>query len=133
MWEAYGMKNKDFLWAGTVFMGGIAGQQDGPCGAVSGGALVLGLKNSLAKKGKDEAKKAREDAYKDAEEFVKSFRDRFGSITCFGLLGVDFNDEAAMKKAKEEGIFDGKCTEHVKFAIEKLYEIEEKHNRSDGK
>lgn len=114
-------------------MGGIAGQQDGPCGAVSGGALVLGLRNSLSTKDKDEEKKAREDTYKDTEEFVKSFREKFGSITCIGLLGIDFTDEDAMKKAKDEGIFEGKCTEHVKFAIEKLYEIEEKHNRSDGK
>jgi C_GCAxxG_C_C family probable redox protein len=133
MCEAYGLKNKDLLWAGAVFMGGIAGQQQAPCGAISGAAIALGLRHRCSLKDKDKVEKARKAAYDEAAEYVSSFQKRFGSITCIGLLGVDFNDEAAMKKARETGLFDGKCEKHVEFAIEKLYELEDKRNRSAGK
>ena len=126
MWEAYGMKNKDFLWAGTAFRGGIAGQQQGPCGAVSAAALALGLRHRRSAADKEKAEKAREAACKDAEELVKSFEEKFGSITCYGLLGVDFRDEAAAKKARDEGLFEKKCPNYVQYVIEKLYELENK-------
>jgi len=45
MQEAYGIKNKDLLWAATVFRGGIAGNQQAPCGAVSASALALGFRH----------------------------------------------------------------------------------------
>jgi C_GCAxxG_C_C family probable redox protein len=127
------MKNKDFLWAGTVFRGGIAGQQQAPCGAVSAAVLALGLKYRRSTKDKEKAEKARKAAYDEAAEYVKDFQKRFGAITCIGLLGVDFNDDVAMKRARETGLFEGKCERHVEFAIEKIYEIEDKRNRSAGK
>ena len=129
MWEAYGLKNKDLLWAGTVFRGGIAGQQQAPCGAVSASALALGLHYRRSTADKEKAEQARNAACADAAELVKSFEDKFGSITCIGLLGVDLSSEAALKQASESGLFERKCYPNVQFAIEKLYEIEEKHNR----
>jgi C_GCAxxG_C_C family probable redox protein len=133
MWEAYGLKNKDFLWAGTVFRGGIAGQQQAPCGAVSAAALALGLKYRRSTSDRDKAEKARNAACEDAAELVKSFREEYGSITCEGLLGVDLSNKEAAEQARESGIFEKKCSQQVQFAIEKLYAIEEKHNRSAGK
>jgi C_GCAxxG_C_C family probable redox protein len=129
MCEAYGLKNEEALWAGTVFRGGIAGQQQAPCGAVSGAAIALGLRHRCSQKDKEKVEKARQAACDEAEEYVKSFQEKFGTITCIGLLGVNFSDEAAVKRARETGLFNGKCEKHVEYAIEKLYEIEEKRNR----
>jgi C_GCAxxG_C_C family probable redox protein len=126
MWETYGMENEDSLWAGTVFRGGFAGQQQAPCGAVSGSAVALGLHHRCSTADNEKAEKARQAACDDAVELVKSFEKKFGSITCIGLLGIEFTDESAMKQAKESGHFDNKCPEYVKYAIEKLYEIESK-------
>ncbi len=126
MWEAYGLKNEDLLWAGTAFRGGIAGQQQAPCGAVSGAALALGLRHRRSTKDWQKAEKARQAACDEAAAYVKKFEKKFGSITCIGLLGVDFNDKAAMKRATDSGINEGKCERHVEFAIEELYKIEEK-------
>ncbi|OGO00656.1 MAG: hypothetical protein A2Y58_05180 [Chloroflexi bacterium RBG_13_51_52] len=126
MWEAYGLKNRDFLWAGTTFRGGIAGQQQAPCGAVSASALALGFRHRRSTADKEKAEKARSAAYEDAAELVKSFEEKFGAITCIGLLGVDFRDEEAMKQAKESKILEKKCHAQVQFAIEKLYEIEKR-------
>lgn len=127
MWEAYGLENEDFLWAGTAFHGGIAGQQQAPCGAVSAAAIALGLRHRCSPGDKEKAGRARKAASDDAAELVKSFAEKFGDITCLGLLGVDLSDEAAAKKAIEAGLFK-KCDDYVQFVIEKLYELEEKRS-----
>jgi C_GCAxxG_C_C family probable redox protein len=126
MWEAYGLKYEDFLWAATAFMGGIAGQQDAPCGAVSGAAIALGLGHRVSGNDKAKAEQARQKIRAEVSEYLNSFRNKFGSITCRGVLGVDLSDEEGMKKAREAGLFRDKCPLFVQFAIEKLYEIESK-------
>jgi len=128
MWEAYGLKNEDFLWAGTAFRGGIAGQQQATCGAVTAGALALGLRHRRPLADKEKAEQARNAANEDAADLVKSFIQKFGAVTCIGLTGVDFSDEAALKKARESGLFEEKCPKQVQFVIEKLYELEDKRN-----
>jgi len=127
MWEAYGLENEDFLWAGTVFQGGIAGQQQAPCGAVSAAAIALGLRHRCSPDDKGKAGQARKAANDDAAELVKSFAEKFGDIMCLGLLGVDLSDEAAAKQAIESGLFK-KCDNYVQFVVEKLYELEEKRS-----
>jgi C_GCAxxG_C_C family probable redox protein len=126
MWEAYGLKNEDFLWAGTAFRGGIAGQQQATCGAVAAAALALGLRHRCSLADKEKAEQARKATNDDAAELVKSFIQRFGAVTCIGLTGVDFSDEKATKRAIDSGLL--KCDQQVQFVIEKLYELEDKRN-----
>ncbi len=126
MMEAYGLKDEDLLWAGTAFRGGIAGQQQCPCGSVSASTIALGFRYRCSAKDRGKAEKAREAASKDAAELVMSFQEKFGAVTCIGLLGVDFTNEEAMKKAIERDLFKDKCHNYVQFAIEKLYELESK-------
>jgi C_GCAxxG_C_C family probable redox protein len=128
MWEAYGLGNKDFLWAGAGFHGGIAGQQQAPCGAVSAGVIALGFRHRTESDDPDVIEAARKAANDDAAELVKSFNEKFGDITCRGLLGFDFSDEAAAKKAIDGGVFEQKCPRYVEFIIEKLYEMDAKHD-----
>ena len=130
MWETYELKNEDFLWAGTAFHGGISGQQQAPCGAVSAAAIALGLRHRCSAADKKKAERARNAASEEAAELVKSFQEKFGSITCYGLLGVEFTNEEAIKKAAEAGIFEQKCPKQIQYVIEKLYEIEKKRTRS---
>ena len=127
MWEAYGLGNEDILWAGTAFQAGIAGEQQAPCGAVSAAAMVLGLKSRCSPDDKDKVRQAQQAANDDAAEVVKSFRKELGDITCLALMGVDLSDEAVMKQAIESGLFK-KCDNHVRFVVEKLYELEEKRS-----
>ena len=46
MWETYELGNEDLLWSCIAFNGGIGGQQQAPCGAVSAAAVCLGLRHS---------------------------------------------------------------------------------------
>jgi C_GCAxxG_C_C family probable redox protein len=126
MWEAYGLKNEDFLWAGVAFRGGIAGQQQATCGAVSAAALALGLRHRRSLADKEKAEKARNAANEEAGELIRSFIHEFGAVNCFELIGVDFSDEEARKRARESGLFEQKCHKQIQFVIEKLYELDEK-------
>jgi C_GCAxxG_C_C family probable redox protein len=90
MWEAHELGNEDMLWAGIAFNGGIAGQQCAPCGAVSASAVCLGLLHRCSLADKQKAKQSRLDARQDASELVKDFTEKFGTIVCRDLIGLDF-------------------------------------------
>ncbi|OGO30348.1 MAG: hypothetical protein A2Z29_09825 [Chloroflexi bacterium RBG_16_56_11] len=125
MWEAYGLKNQDLLWASQAFQGGIAGQQSATCGAVASAAVCLGLRHRYPSSG-EKAEKERQAVYKEAKKLVGDFIEKYGAVTCIGLLGIDLSDEEARKKARDEGLFERKCQQYLLFVIDKLYGLEER-------
>ncbi len=126
MWEAYGLENEDLLWAGTTFFGGIAGYQKAPCGAVSASAVCLGLRHRCNLADKEKANQAKRDAGSKTGELVRSFAEKFGTIICQDLLGVDFSDPQAARHFFESGMGEEKCHRYVQFVVEKLYELDGK-------
>jgi C_GCAxxG_C_C family probable redox protein len=130
MAEAYGFDNPDFLWAAMAFRGGLAGIQTGPCGAVSAGAVCLGLRHRCPPGDRERAE--REDAAmeKETQEFVNSFREKFGAIDCLTLTGVDLSRPGALEAARGSDLFTRICLGYVKYAVTKLYEIEARRNQS---
>ncbi len=125
MWEAYDLGNEDFLWAGIPFMGGIGGEQQAPCGAVSASAVSLGLRHRCSLADKEKVKQARNAARQDAGKLVRDFTKQFGDITCRGLLGIDFSKPGEYQKFLESGVGKDKCEKYVQYVIEKLYEFED--------
>lgn len=126
MWESYELGNEDLLWSGIAFTGGIGGQQQAPCGAISAGAVCLGLRHRCSPEDKQKAKQARLNARQDASELVKSFIQRFGTIICLDLIGIDFSKPGGYQQFQESGIWKEKCDHYVQFVIEKLYELDER-------
>ncbi len=124
MWETYELGNEDVLWAGTAFNGGIGGQQQAPCGAISASAVCLGLRYRCSPADKERAQRARLDARQDASELVKSFSEKYGTIICLDLLGLDFSNPEEYRQFRESGISREKCDKYVEFVIEKLYELD---------
>ncbi len=124
MWQAYGMQNEDFLWAGIPFLSGISGQQQAPCGAVSAAAVALGLRHRCSLDDKRAAKQARESIRRSASHMVQAFQRKFGEITCRGLLNIDFSKEGEYKRFRESGVWKEKCEHYVQFVIEQLYDLE---------
>ena len=120
------MDNEDLLWSCVAFNGGIAEQQQAPCGAISASAVCLGLRYSCPSGERERAKQARNDARRDAGELIKDFTEKFGTITCRELLGFDFSDTEARKRALDSGTWSQKCDSYVQFVIEKLYELDER-------
>jgi hypothetical protein len=123
MWESEGLGNQDNLWSSINFYGGIAGEQEAPCGVVSSATVCLGLRYRCPIEDKERAKQARINARRDASEFVQGFKEKFGDITCLGLLGVSFSDAEAYRKLRESGAQQGKCDSYLMYTIEKLYEL----------
>lgn len=124
MWQAYGLRNEEFLWAGIPFMSGISGQQQAPCGAVSAAAVALGLRHRCPLDDKRAAKQAREAVRRSASHMVQAFSSKFGDITCRGLLNIDFSQTGEYKRFRESGIWKEKCERYVQFVIEQLYDLE---------
>ena len=125
MWEAYELGNEDFLWAGITFFGGISRDQEAPCGAVTGGAVALGLKHRCALADKEKAKRARTDAREDAGQMVEGFKKRFGGMSCMGLIGIDFSEPGGYQKFQESGVWKDKCYKYIEYVVEKLYELDD--------
>ena len=126
MWEAYPLGDEDLLWAGIAFMGGIGGQQQAPCGAVSASEVCLGLRHRCSLADKDKAEQARLRVRQDASEVVRTFTERFDTIICHDLLGFDFSDAEAARRFRESGLWKEKCDNYVQFTIEKLYELDDR-------
>lgn len=119
------MDNEDFLWAGIPFMGGIAGYQMAPCGAVSASAVTLGLRHRASLSDREGSKNARNASRHYAGKLVRDFNKEFGDITCRGLLGLDFDKPGAYQKFRESGIWKEKCNRYIEYIVEQLYKFEE--------
>lgn len=138
MWDAYGLDNEDFLWSGIAFMGGIAGQQEAPCGTLSASAVCLGLRHRCPLSDKEKARQSRGLIRYKASRLVREFKAAFGNITCAALIGIDFSKPGAYQEFHESGIWKDRCNRYVAFVIDKLYELEDSEGegtdrRSDEK
>ena len=78
--------DKATLFRAMESFGGGMGTGDGVCGALSGGLLIAGLKNSS---GNLDSPKTKASTMKISKAMLTSFRDKCGSIICRELKGVD--------------------------------------------
>ena len=124
MWETTDLGSEDLLWAATNFVGGIASQREGVCGALSGASIFLGLYHRVPLSNKAQADKARNSAREKARELVLSFAREHGNIICGKLTGIDFYDTAALQRFRDSGEWMRKCVGYVQYVIKKLYELE---------
>ena len=123
MWESEGLGREDVLWAPSAFNGGIARQQEAPCGALSSGTVCLGLRHRTDGADKDRANEARNAARSDAHQLVDDFRNEFGAITCTDLIGVDLSDPEGRRRFAGDGIAQRQCMGYVKYIIARLYQM----------
>ncbi len=116
----YGISKDLSLRLAGPFGAGIARRQE-TCGAVTGAIMALGLKYGKGENGNDEDKKR---AFDKAKQFVAEFEAKFGSISCLKLLDGNLmdTDEGATAIAAEN-MFETRCANYVKFAVEKAEEI----------
>ena len=77
---------KEFLFKATEGFGAGMGTSDGVCGALTGGLLIAGLKNSTGNLVTPKSKAA---TMKISKAMMNSFREKCGAIICRELKGVD--------------------------------------------
>ena len=110
-----GMSEDDCLKIATAFGAGM-GKQQHVCGAVTGALMVLSLKFGKAL---NDPEVNKENTYNKAEEFLKTFESKNGSIHCKQLLqGLDMNNERDLIKIHELGLFETACISYIKQAVD---------------
>ncbi|MGE4496545.1 MAG: C-GCAxxG-C-C family protein [Deferribacterales bacterium] len=114
----FGLDEKTALMLGTPFGGGVGGRGE-TCGAVSGAYMVIGLRHGRSELNDSGAK---EKVYSLMEEFRGRFSERFGTLCCSELVGVDMSDHLMRTKAREDGKLE-RCKEFVGYAAEILEDI----------
>lgn len=114
--KLFGLNHEVALKIAQAFGGGMA-RMGKTCGAVTGAFMVIGLKHGKVQAEDEEAK---EKTYDIVREFVKRFKSLHDSIMCKDLLGYDLNIPEEWEEAEEKQIFETRCPEFVKDAVEIL-------------
>lgn len=106
--------------------GGGMGRQGMTCGAVTGALMVLGLDAGRVDPDDEEARERNDDLVQD---FFARFQDKYKTLNCNELTGVQMSCPDARAQAKEDGSFERVCPGVVGFAadlVTELLEIEKK-------
>lgn len=114
--EVLGIEHERIPAMATAFGGGIA-RRGYTCGAVSGAALAVGLMLGRMNPSED-----RGPSYGTMGRFIDEFVERFGTVMCKDISGVDFLTEEGQKKYKEYAHSE-KCCPAVRFAARRMCEL----------
>jgi len=110
--------------------GGGMGRLREVCGAVSGMFIVAGLKYGYADP-KD--RKAKAEHYKLIQELAKEFENKYGSIVCRRLLGLEEKKDSHVPSERTQQYYEKRpCSQYVAFAAElaeKMISSKEPPNR----
>ena len=108
--EEYNLDIQTLHRLAAAFGGGM-GHTKGICGALSGGLMVLGLKNN-----RDHFDK--EKTYARTRDLMDEFIRRNGSRDCEELIGVDLMTEAGKTRFKEDNIKQKVCEKCIADVID---------------
>ena len=100
--------------------GGGMGRMQQTCGAVTGAFMVIGFLRGKYKDGDDEANEITNHLI---QKFSHKFAETHGSINCKALINYDLNTEEGMEQANKADVFNKKCSNFVKLAVDLLEEI----------
>lgn len=120
MFEHWKGKNELIPKIATAFGAGI-GRCGSVCGALSGGVMAIGIKYGTNEPSLEKRLKA----YELAQRFYKQFEKQHGSVLCRELIGYDLSNPEELEKAKQAKVFEEKCVNFVRKAVENLVEVTE--------
>ncbi|MFQ6060735.1 MAG: C-GCAxxG-C-C family protein [Thermoplasmata archaeon] len=111
----------DYKWASNIatpFGGGLGGKGS-ICGCLAGGMIGIGY---LYGRTDAEDKEKKTLAYEKAKLFYERFMDKFGTVSCRELCGMDLSTEEGREQFEKENI-RGKCAEYVRESGNMLADI----------
>lgn len=118
--EELGLTPDQTLKIASPFGAGIAYTQE-TCGAVSGALMAIGLRYGQGEHGTQDDKQM---AYDLAVSFMTEFRKKHGSIKCRELLqNLDMSNPEELEEIRRRDLFNLRCTNQVKDAVELLEKI----------
>ncbi|MCX5840788.1 MAG: C-GCAxxG-C-C family protein [Deltaproteobacteria bacterium] len=101
--EPYGIDPGKARLLGRTLAAGVARQGE-TCGYVTAALLIL----AHAQDDKNEAE-ARKKTHPVVMEFIRHFKERYGTTMCKELLGADMSAEEGLKKVMEEKLLAKRC------------------------
>ncbi|MHB0979835.1 MAG: C-GCAxxG-C-C family protein [Thermoleophilia bacterium] len=101
-----------YLGGGMVRMGQV-------CGALSGAAVTLGMRDRLAAQEQLKNSAATFDAL---QQLFRGFESELGAVTCKELLGCDISSPEGFREAKRCHALS-RCPEYVAWVCDRLNEI----------
>lgn len=116
--EDYGLDRETALKAVCGFGGGFRSGEI--CGAVSGAVAVIGLKYGQHDAGDKDSKRI---CYARTKEFIKSFKEKNGSVVCREILKCDISTKEGSEQARSGNLFGTTCSNMVKSAVSLLEEL----------
>lgn len=116
--ELVDLEEEQIYRVASAFGGGM--QMGEVCGCVTGALMAIGLKY-----GSDDPtdEVARNLVSQHAEAYVKAFREKFGTILCRELLGIEEYSAEAKAEARKAGKIEQVCPVLIAFGKEKLAEL----------
>ncbi|MBN2875915.1 MAG: C_GCAxxG_C_C family protein [Spirochaetales bacterium] len=103
----------------STCMGAGLGRKQLVCGAITGGAMVLG---AVFGNSSGEDVEAKERAYAIVNEFISQLEAEFGSSDCATLLGVDLQTPTGRQEMKSRGLDESVCDAIIKRSVELVAE-----------
>jgi len=106
---------------GSGFGGGI-GLCGCVCGSLTGSIMAVGIKYGSNEAGEEKNLVA----YAKANALYHMFEKQHGSVLCRELVKYDLSKPEELAKARQAKVFEKKCVNFVKTAVEDFLEIENK-------
>lgn len=114
--ESFGLDPVTAHKLSAGFGAGIARRQM-LCGAFSGGAMVLGLKEGSSV---PEEREKKELLYTQVNDFFDAMQQEVGGLLCSDLLGVDLNTPQGKQDFEQRQLKEKVCNKCVAAAIQYL-------------
>jgi C_GCAxxG_C_C family probable redox protein len=102
--------------AANYFGGGLV-RTGQACGAVTGAAMALGLRELQA----DESL-SKNSAFNRLQQLIRDFEENFGAVACRDLIGCDITTPEGYREAKRSQA-TSRCPEFVSWVIDRLAEL----------
>lgn len=112
----FGLPDSADSSAAMALNGGLA-YSGGPCGAISGAAMAVGL---LAGQRIADHREAKRVARYITARVMADFETAFGSTACRDLIGLDLRTEDGHRAFIESDIWRDRCMRQIEFVVEQL-------------
>ena len=118
--ESLGIESKLIPRIATGFGGGVGSTHRYICGALSGAVIATGIAF-----GREEAGESREKAVNLIKELLRGFRQEFGGVNCYELVGIPYEEEEWSEKWRAMNMSEEKCVYFVRFVVKRWLELAE--------
>ena len=110
-------------------LGGGIGHAGDACGAITGGAIAIGL---LVGDHVTDVPQAKNEARDLALAFYRDFQAQFGTVDCRPLIGLDISTDEGFQAFRASDRKEQVCTRVVTYAVRRLLPLADEFAPSQG-